>query len=160
MKTFAFTISGNHKSVTGNAVPKLKMTGNQHWTPKAKEYVQWKSHVVYSFLESLKDDVKLQREFANNVARHGKPFVIGSSDHAFMSLRIYWSNRAHGDPENIYGSVADALFFNDKNLDVFTLSSISDVRLNGKPYGRVSAKVMIFESEQEKIDYILSKFTE
>ena len=156
MKGYAFTIKGNHKSRTGNAVPKLKMTGNQHWTPKAREYVQWKEHVVTAFLDSLRGPktVAEHRLYCSNVARWGKPFVLPATEHGLMRLRIKWSNKAHGDPENIFGSIADALFANDKNLDCMTLSSMTDQKLDGKPAGEVEVVITLYGDEAEKIESV------
>ncbi len=33
-----------------------------------------------------------------------------------MSILIHWMGHSHGDPENIFGSIADALFSQDKYL--------------------------------------------
>lgn len=152
MKIYTFTIQGNHKSLTGNPMPKLKMTGRQQWTPRAREYVAWKSHVIECFMHSLiGKDVRDQRAFSSNVARFGKPFATGTTDQAFMYIRIYWSNRGHGDPENIFGSIADALFKNDKNLDCLTISSMTDRKVGGKPEGRVEVLIQLFPSEDDKV---------
>ncbi len=154
MKTYHFTIQGNHKSRVGNAVPKLKMTGKQHWTPKAREYVQWKEHVVYSFLDSIKGNVIDQRMFASNCARHGKPFILGLTDPALMVLKIYWSNKGHGDPENIFGSIADALFLNDKNLDCVSMAEMSEEIVLGKKNGKVDAVIRLFEDQSERKSFL------
>lgn len=161
MRTYRFTIKGNHKSQTGNPMPKLKMTGKQHWTPRAQEYAKWKDHVVGSFFDSIRTAVApaqsiadMQRLYANNLARYGKPFVLNAIEHAFMSLRIYWSNKAHGDPENIFGSIADALFVNDKNVDVFVLSSKSATKIGGKPAAGVEVVLRVFDNENEKVEFI------
>lgn len=115
MKTIIFTIKGNQKSLTGNAVPKLKMTGNQKWMPKAREYSAWKNHVVCSLLNKniSENDYVF---FRKNWSLYGKPISIEEGKFAHMKINIYWGNEAHGDPENIFGSIADALFVNDKHL--------------------------------------------
>lgn len=48
-------------------------------------------------------------------ARGQKP--IGEYEHATMSLKIYWKDCRHGDPDNIFKGIADTLFENDKHLD-------------------------------------------
>ena len=120
MKKIIFTIKGNQKSPIGNAVPKLKMTGKQKWTPIAQEYAKWKSHVVYSLLNCVDHEEKWQLEMATDLRKNisilGKPIVLGFEGTAHMKINIYWGNEAHGDPENIFGSIADALFYNDKHL--------------------------------------------
>lgn len=151
MKKIEFTIYGNHKTSTGNAVPKLKMTGNQHWTKGAKNYVAWKEHVVGALLSSMKFDVAAQRMHAANAARYKKPIVLGGTEHAVMFLNICWSNKTHGDPENIFGSIADALFKNDKNLDGAFVSRMSKIKENGRKKGLVKVDIYIFANEEEKI---------
>ncbi len=141
MRTISFSILGNHKDPKGNPVPKLKMTGRQHWTPKAREYVLWKQHVVSSLLDMPGSDEHL---FAASVAIGKKPIVLANGEHALMRLRIKWKDNTHGDPENIFGSIADALFENDKNLDIGTVS------VKAKE-GRVGVTIYIFEDESEKV---------
>lgn len=103
--TYQFTIVGNHFDSTGNPVPKLKMTGKQIWTPKAKEYQYWKDHVRLAFFRAYPEH-----------SRHLTHPILGTP-YGCMSLMIHWANEKHGDAENIFGSIADALFENDKHLD-------------------------------------------
>ena len=116
-----FTIVGNPKDEKGNAVPKLKMTGRQHWTDKAQAYVAWKKHVTCAFFKGLADnsgmgdvDVKAIREFVDNLAVI-KP-LITEKQKVRMDIFIRWKDHTHGDPENIFGSIADAIFKQDKYL--------------------------------------------
>ncbi len=141
MRTLSFTIIGNHKDPKGNPVPKLKMTGRQHWTPKAKEYVLWKQHVQQAFINSMS---QAGRDMMEKDFYPGKPIRLANGEHALMRLRIKWKDNTHGDPENIFGSVADALFENDKNLDIGTVS------VKAKE-GRIGVTIYIFEDEAEKI---------
>lgn len=110
-----FSIFGTHNGHEKNPVPKLKMTGKQHWTPKAQEYVKWKSFVascLNSYVGKL-EDRKLPEWYS---LTGKKPIVLQKGQDAHMHLHITWANEAHGDPENIFGSIADALFENDKHL--------------------------------------------
>lgn len=117
MTQTSFTIKGNHQTKDGNAVPKLKMTGKQHWTKKAQDYVKWKEHVQTAYLDTLKGNQHAQRIAAMNMAKFGKPIVIDDQHKsAKMDIVIAWANEKHGDPENIFGSIADALFVNDEHL--------------------------------------------
>jgi len=45
---------------------------------------------------------------------------------AKMAIVIRWKNNAHGDAENIFGSIADALFSQDKWLDGSFEGKVSD----------------------------------
>lgn len=116
MIEITFTIKGNQDDPTGNPIPKLKKTGKQHWTPEAKRYVRWKEHVQIALIDALqKINPEAARDAARNIAAVGKPLVLGDR-RAHMAIKISWKNGAHGDPENIFGSIADALFYNDKEL--------------------------------------------
>ncbi|HXJ42031.1 MAG TPA: hypothetical protein VNH18_22330 [Bryobacteraceae bacterium] len=44
----------------------------------------------------------------------GKP--IPGSAPAQMTMEIHWANEKHADPESVFGSLADALFENDKHV--------------------------------------------
>ncbi len=147
--SIAFTIKGNHKDKTGNAVPKLKMTGKQSWTPKAREYVQWKDYVRARLV--FDTDGRSIKAYLRNMALGMKPIVLEEGQHAFMILRIDWRDGHHGDPENIFGSIADALFENDKKLDCMTLS-----RVSADKQGEVRAVIWIFDDEKSKVDFISS----
>lgn len=148
-KKISFTIKGNPKDPKGNPMPKVKLTGNQHWLPRAQEYQKWKEHVVFALLDSLENNLELQRICEHSIVKWDHPIALGPLEHAYMFLRIYWGNLHHGDPENVFGSIADALFFNDKNLDVETVSSLSPYR-----EGLVEAMIVVFESEEVKLSFL------
>ena len=46
-----------------------------------------------------------------------QPFKTSSAERARMDIRIYHRNGIHGDADNIFKGIADALFKNDKYLD-------------------------------------------
>lgn len=111
---YLFDIKGNQTDPFGNAFPKLKMTGKQSWTDKAQAYAMWKVYVQKAYLDSLPPE---QYQTAlRNIYRYKKPIVLEKDTLARMDLEISFKGGTHGDPENIFGSIADALFFNDKNL--------------------------------------------
>lgn len=112
-----FTIPGNGKDPAGNAVPKLKMTGNQHWTPKAQAYKAWKTHVRAVMLNQIAGQGFLTRNEITKALYTDAKILDTTKTPMTMHLRIFWKNNAHGDPENIFGSIADAIFINDKNLN-------------------------------------------
>ena len=119
-----FTIRGNSTSPTGNPMPKLKMTGKQHWTTRAQLYVAWKNHVVKQLLDNARG-MKSYPLIVRNIGIKGKAFETSETMKGHMKLTIRWANKAHGDPENIFGSIADALFVQDKFLDGSFESEVS-----------------------------------
>ena len=118
-----FMIAGNHADRDGNPVPKLKMTGRQHWTEKAHAYVAWKGYVQHIFGVALGNhlinnpsDRTITRRSGAVRKTYPKPIALRPDQTARMDLKIWWADEKHGDPENIFGSIADALFENDKHL--------------------------------------------
>lgn len=114
-----FTIYGNQEDQTGNAIPKLKMTGGQHWTPQAKRYVEWKNYIIKSFIGHLHQrGEEAAVELANTTILHqDKPIIVFNNQKPRMDIKIFWKNGKHADAENVFGSIADALFVSDKELD-------------------------------------------
>lgn len=123
MRNYNFTIKGNHESDIGNPIPKIKKTFRQKWTPEARRYTGWKCHVQGAFIKSLigieyKYHIRFLRVFQ-------KPIKLAEGEKARMEIKIFWRDDKHGDPENVFGSIADALFYNDKYLDGSFMSEIS-----------------------------------
>ncbi len=107
MDIFTFTIYGNHEDKKGNPIPKLRMTQRGLWTKQAKRYRAWSDFVRSCYWFNNKNmPESLQKPFDKLFAGR-------------MDIIIYWGNEKHGDPEGIFGSIADALFENDKHLDGF-----------------------------------------
>jgi hypothetical protein len=51
---------------------------------------------------------------------------------------IFWANEKHADPENVFGSIADALFENDNHVaGSFTFEHADDKK------GRVEVEITI-----------------
>lgn len=123
MNEIVFTIEGTHRGKQYNPLPKLKMTGRQHWTDKAKEYVLWKEYVRGCFLVACKEKGILENDaLYKNFRNHldivdGKPIRKSKQFSASMHIHITWASEVHGDPENIFGSIADSLFEDDKHVE-------------------------------------------
>lgn len=134
--THSFTLNGNQEDRHGNAIPKIRKTYRQQWTPEAQRYTAWKVFVQDEFLRSL-----LHTDYivcARSLRTVKKPIQLGKNEKANMDIRIFWKDDTHGDPENIFGSIADALFYNDKHLDG---SFKSELAKDGK--GRVEIIITI-----------------
>lgn len=126
--TISFAVYGSYKAIKlgsgcridydpeGTAIPKLKKTGRQFWTPEAKRYVAWKNHVVQSFLESVRTTRPVIYAAALLRVSYGEKPIPAFKGKARMTVNAYYKNHRHPDTENVFGSVADALFENDNNL--------------------------------------------
>ena len=110
-----FLIRGNHSSIDGNPLPKLKKTKGQQWTPEAKRYVSWKEYVIATLIDTARE-TEAWPMILRNIGLTGKPFSTKKERPMRMDLMIHWGSGQHGDPENIFGSIADALFKQDKYL--------------------------------------------
>ena len=118
-----FTICGNQNNREGNAIPKIKKTRNSYWTPEAQRYAAWKRYVQKALVRKFIELTGL--EFADCYdgdllatidINKEKPIEIKAGK-VRMDLKIFWKDGTHADAENVFGSIADALFVNDKKLD-------------------------------------------
>lgn len=131
-----FTIKGNQEDPDGNPIPYVRSTRAALWRSDGKRYAAWKDHVQKCLIISdIGDRIALIR---NNLWRLKKPLVIDQK--ARMDIKIFWKHGAHGDPDNIFKGIADALFLDDRNLDGSFESFITE---DGK--GRVEIKIAIFK---------------
>lgn len=112
VEVIKFSVFGTHAGLDKNPQPKIRLTTKQSWTPRALDYSKWKSHVASRYLDKKYPDNKIP----NDVALSKKPIIMDKTQKAFMHLHIVWASEAHGDPENVFGSIADALFLSDKHL--------------------------------------------
>ncbi len=114
MKKITFMVKGNQEDIHGNPIPYVRVVKRALWLPEAKRYNAWKSFVRRSFYG---DYPGYLMRAANTLLTELQPFTTNSAEKARMDVRIYWRNGLHGDPDNIFKGIADALFKNDKFLD-------------------------------------------
>lgn len=117
-----FTIRGNHEDPHGNPVPYVRSTRGALWRKDGKRYAEWKQFVRAAFLAVCFQNEKCIPWISKESARELYDLSIKPIDtrqfwEARMNLMIYWRNRAHGDPDNIWKGIADALFADDRNLN-------------------------------------------
>lgn len=122
--TIEFTITGNQEDATGNAIPKIRSTRGSLWNKTSQRYAAWKEYIQLNYWRQVEGKVLA-----------GKPF---KNEKAVMDLKIYWKNRAHGDPEGVFGSIADSLWEDDHSLDGSFASQIAE---DGE--GRVDVEIKI-----------------
>lgn len=113
-----FTISGNHEDPIGNPVPYVRSTRNALWREEGRRYAAWKEYVRGIYLAAAASKgILAPKEVVNLNVTGEKPIKLERGQRARMDLTIYWKNGAHGDPDNIWKGIADALFKNDRNVD-------------------------------------------
>jgi len=113
-----FTILGNQEDPDGNPIPYKRVTQKSKWYGRGQRYEAWKGHVVEAFLSNLSRDER--RFYEECMARHGKPVRMAEETKARLYTRIRFVNERHGDPSNIIKGIEDALFVDDKHVDLST----------------------------------------
>jgi len=112
-----FTVVGGGYDPMANPMPKIKYTKRQQWLDRVQNFVMWKEHVVESYIAALEEAG--QKEYADDaeqrVMKGSKPIATGTTPMR-MDIHIYFRGKAHADPENVFGSIADALLEQDKWL--------------------------------------------
>lgn len=99
-----FTIYGNQEDKKGNPIPYHRSTQGGQWKPQVRRYHAWKDYVVKAFCEQTETKDK------------GKKPIEKSPEKLNMALLIYFKDKTHGDSDNIFKGIADALFENDKYI--------------------------------------------
>lgn len=117
--TINFTIEGNQDDkVKGNPIPYTRTTQKSKWSDKYQRYQEWKGYVVKALLQSRPP---FMGEMTRRIALKGKP--LGKQFRGKIETTIFFGNETHCDPDNVVKGIADALFENDKHVDVATSHS-------------------------------------
>ena len=121
----SFTIKGTHEGANKNPQPKARFTHRQYRVrtrggrriEKVERYQEYLDHVRASFLDSCVKDGRITRkEFRDAYYGLGPKLLKTGKRKVRMDIFITWGSDSHGDPENIFGAIADALFVDDKYL--------------------------------------------
>lgn len=123
MITHRFTIHGNQEDImNGNPVP-YKRVLKQAMRAESVRYHDWLDYVRGCFYDyAAKNKIPLR------YSPGAKPLTMLKGQRAIMIVSIGWKNDAHGDTDNVWKGIADALFDNDKNIDVFAYGITSPVK--------------------------------
>ena len=138
-----FTVKGNGIDRKANPKPKIKKTHRQYWTPAAQKYKVWKAHVATALIEAVeaREDEDWLRFV--DISQVEKPIILPDKERAFMLVEIDLKNNgSRPDGENVYGSVADALFQEDKYLSGAYIMPV-------EPVGAGAAHVTIAIGDKE-----------
>jgi len=106
-----FTVLGNQEKPKGNPIPYFRQTQKSAYkNPGARRYHLWCDYVRASFLDQC-PGMALENGSI-------KPLTTDSDfPMALLYVMIFYKDKNHGDPDNIYKGIADALFDNDKYLN-------------------------------------------
>jgi len=110
------TITGNADDPIGSPLAKIRKTKKQAWTDPVQRYARWKVYVLEQYHKQTKTRVQWEFVKGSNKSRMVKPFKTSEDNQGHMHIKIQWKNGVHADPEGVFGSIADALFSQDKYL--------------------------------------------
>lgn len=114
-----FTIYGNHEDKNGNPLAKARFTRRQIFAGYADRYQEWLEYVRGVFFDAIHKGGRIsarQKFDGQHLTFVGKKPIPDIGKKSRMEIFITWSAKTHADPENVFGSIADALFTQDKNL--------------------------------------------
>jgi len=114
MTVYELEIEGNQDDCEGNPIPYHRTTQRGTWDKAARRYAAWKEFVQFKFAKEY------------GVADLGKP--IQGSPRGKIHVGITFKGENHGDPDNIVKGILDALFKNDKEMDVETTHRCAEKR--------------------------------
>jgi Holliday junction resolvase RusA-like endonuclease len=97
MKIYTFKIIGNQENKKGNPIPYYRTTQRGKFTREYKRYSEWKEYILFDCFGRKKINLK-------------------ENETAEMNIKIFFSNKKHGDADNVFKGIADAIFENDKYL--------------------------------------------
>lgn len=117
MKYLKFEIVGNQLEKDGNPIS-YKRTVKGMWREADTTYHEWMDYVRRQFRRQIMD--KELEERIVQAWKAGKevehPIILEKDEICTMYFEIYYKDKKHGDPDNLFKGVADALFLNDKNV--------------------------------------------
>lgn len=119
-KQITFTIYGNQENGKGNPIPYLRSTQASQFSPQAKRYNAWKDFVRASYFDAVNPKTVIKREDFGRMHDMLQKKPITETVKARVSTFIHFGNETHADPDNVAKGILDALFKNDKHVDVHT----------------------------------------
>jgi hypothetical protein len=133
----------------GNPLPKARFTGRQMHTDKARRFHDYLDDVRSQFIDACYKHGKLTAKEKFDMQHFSmldrKPLHTRDRK-CHMDIMITWHSHSHGDPENIFGAIADALFEQDKYLT----GSFDFHEVPEKDHGRVDVEITIGKIIQTK----------
>lgn len=110
MKIYKFIIIGNQENLKGNPIPYHRTTQRAKYSPQHKRYMDWCVFVRQAYFSQVNNQ-KLTWSLLSQ-----KPLTTTKEEKARMDILIEYANESHGDGDNIFKGIADAMFENDKYL--------------------------------------------
>lgn len=113
LRTYTFRIRGNQENKLGNPIPYFRTTQKSKWSDPAQRYATWKSYVRGALFDS---GCKFTPSMVQQYGADRPPLVLEKGQKAYMDIFITWADETHGDSDNVFKGIADAVFENDKHM--------------------------------------------
>jgi Holliday junction resolvase RusA-like endonuclease len=107
-KKIEFSFEGNHVNKAGNPLGYTRTTTNSKWSPEYQKYQNYKLFVVEQYWKTVEGRMRLHKPFIDGIPR-GR-----------VTVTIEFMGERHADPDNVGKAILDALFENDKEMDLTT----------------------------------------
>jgi len=99
--------------VEGQPVPYTRTTQKQKWVDKRwQKYIDYRAKIQVAFFKSVETH-PMKKYFATSMVTKNKPLDTKETK-IYVSIKMFFANRQHGDPDNIMKGILDALFVSDK----------------------------------------------
>jgi hypothetical protein len=92
-----------HFTIPGHPVGYTRTTQGTTWTARYQKYTAYRNAVMAAF-----------REQCPGEWGEKKPLTTTEKSRTHVSIKIYFKNRIHCDPDNCFKAIADSLFECDK----------------------------------------------
>lgn len=102
-----FILTGNQEDMVGNPIPYHRTTQRSYWNKGSRRYQSWKTFVRQQYWLQTKKRISDDKPFDKSFCGR-------------LEITIEFRGENHADPDNIVKGIADALFENDKHVDVAT----------------------------------------
>lgn len=130
MRMYTFTLLGNHENTKGNPVPFQRVL-KQKMRPASARYLQWSSWVRGEFYRQC--GVK-------EIALSGK-LELARGAPVKIEMHITWADEKHGDADNVFKGIVDALLEEDRHVMDFHVNAVHGLS------GRVYTQIQINDDE-------------
>lgn len=129
--TLTFTIEGNQNDPTGNPIPYKRVLSGK-FRKDSIDYMAWKEY-VRSCLDRTAHLDGLSHKVLYVPATYPYPHILAQGViRAAVHIKIYWKNHSHGDCDNVFKGILDALFENDKLVHAGSFESFYSPEKKGK----------------------------
>lgn len=104
---FRYTVEAKDKVGNKiNPIPYQRATQNTTWKKSYQRYMDWKTLLQATFIMNFEGIQKIMKLGVKHPIPYKEPW--------YSFCMIYFKDRTHGDPDNVWKGVNDALFVNDK----------------------------------------------